>query len=155
MDRRRFLMANNLKVVNADELETALTNTADAIRAQTGSTDPITWNMRSGFSEAISGLNNATPDWNENDVTSKSYIQNRTHWVDELGVHPLDANFIPDTIARNNQVVALAPQTITAEQQAQVRANLNAAPKIQYGTEEVTDGSASPYPEGTLYVVIV
>lgn len=147
-------MANNLKVVNADELETALTNTADAIRAQTGSTDPITWNMRSGFSEAISGLNNATPDWNENNATSKSYIQNRTHWVDELGVHPLDANFIPDTIARNDQVVALAPQTITAEQQAQVRSNLNAAPKIQYGTEEVADGSASPYPEGTLYVVI-
>lgn len=25
---------------------------------------------------------------------------------------------------------------------------------IQYGTEEVTAGSASPYPEGTLYVVI-
>lgn len=28
------------------------------------------------------------------------------------------------------------------------------APAIQYGTAEVTDGAASPYPEGTLYVVI-
>lgn len=28
------------------------------------------------------------------------------------------------------------------------------APAIQYGTADVTAGSASPYPEGTLYVVI-
>lgn len=28
------------------------------------------------------------------------------------------------------------------------------APTIQYSTEEVEAGSASPYPEGTLYVVI-
>ncbi len=29
-----------------------------------------------------------------------------------------------------------------------------AAANIQYGTADVTAGSASPYPEGTLYVVI-
>ena len=33
-------------------------------------------------------------------------------------------------------------------------ADINAAPAIQYGTDEVEDGSASPYPEGTLYVVV-
>lgn len=31
---------------------------------------------------------------------------------------------------------------------------VGAAPSIQYGTEDVTAGSVSPYPEGTLYVVI-
>lgn len=39
----------------------------------------------------------------------------------------------------------------TAEE---ARANIGAAPTIQYGTDEVTDGAASPYAEGTLYVVI-
>lgn len=34
------------------------------------------------------------------------------------------------------------------------RANLGVAPTIQYGTNEVIDGAASSYPEGTLYVVI-
>ncbi len=31
---------------------------------------------------------------------------------------------------------------------------IGAAPAIQYGTEDVTDGAVSPYPDGTLYVVI-
>lgn len=39
-------------------------------------------------------------DWNENDPSSPNYVKNRTHWVDGDKVHKLDEKFIPDTIAR-------------------------------------------------------
>lgn len=64
-----------------------------------------------------------------------------------------------------------APKTLTSQVQTsdgilledKIQADLNTvkagilnkvAPTIQYGTTEVADGAASPYPEGTLYVVI-
>lgn len=45
-------------------------------------------------------------------------------------------------------------QTLTEAQMAQARQNMSAAPAVQYGTEDVEEGAASPYPEGTLYVVL-
>ena len=64
-----------------------------------------------------------------------------------------------------------APKTLTSQVQTsdgvlledKIQADLNTvkveilnnvAPAIQYGTTEVTEGATSPYPEGTLYVVI-
>ena len=215
-------MANNLKVVDANELENALTETANAIREKTGTSEPMTWDMKTGFKDIIGTLSNA-PNWSENDPTSMHYIENRTHWIDDNGnvqpinekfiptsiartsditevlenakeytnttvqnilfpspnwnennsastsyiqgrthwidasgtYHTLNEHFIPNTIARTDSVLALSAQSLTIEQQTQVRTNLNAAPKIQYGTEEVAEGATSPYPEGTLYVVIL
>lgn len=41
------------KLVNSDKLDAAMTATADAIRAKTGSTDPIAWDAEKGMSEAV------------------------------------------------------------------------------------------------------
>ena len=83
-------MATDLKIINANELEGAITETANAIRSKTGSTDPIPWDLQTGFKNSISTLS-TTPDWNDNDPTSIHYIKNRTHWVDDdETVHPLD-----------------------------------------------------------------
>lgn len=40
------------------------------------------------------------------------------------------------------------------EAELSVYVSENAAPPIVHGTSDVTDGSTSPYPEGTLYVVL-
>lgn len=42
------------KVVDSIQLETAITETADAIRAKTGNTDPIAWVANKGFADVIS-----------------------------------------------------------------------------------------------------
>lgn len=41
------------KLVDSDKLDAAMTATADAIRAKTGSTDPIAWDAEKGMSEAV------------------------------------------------------------------------------------------------------
>ena len=41
------------KLVNEEKLDAAMTATADAIRAKTGSTDPIAWDAEKGMSEAV------------------------------------------------------------------------------------------------------
>lgn len=63
-----------------------------------------------------------TSDWNQNDPTSKDYIKNRTHWVDDDGtVHKLDEKFLPDSSA-----VSFAAQSLTDSQKAQARENIGA-----------------------------
>lgn len=110
-------MATDLKIINANELEGALTETANAIRSKTGSTDPIPWDLQTGFKNSISTLS-TTPDWNDNDPNSIHYIKNRTHWVDDdETVHPLDEQFIPSSIARTSNVSNLV-NTALAEAKA-------------------------------------
>lgn len=41
------------KLVDEEKLDAAMTATADAIRAKTGSTDPIAWDAEKGMSEAV------------------------------------------------------------------------------------------------------
>ena len=42
------------------------------------------------------------PDWNETDETAKSFIQNKTHYVDANGnVHRLDAKYMPLGVVTN------------------------------------------------------
>lgn len=44
-------------------------------------------------------------DWSQNDSSANDYVRNRTHWTDDDGtVHPLDETYIPDTIARTENV---------------------------------------------------
>lgn len=42
----------------------------------------------------------AQSDWDQNDESNPSYIHNRTHWVDGENIHQLDVKFIPNSIAR-------------------------------------------------------
>lgn len=110
-------MATDLKIINANELEGAITETANAIRSKTGSTDPIPWDLQTGFKNSISTLS-TTPDWNDNDPNSIHYIKNRTHWVDDdETVHPLDEQFIPSSVARTSNVSNLV-NTALAEAKA-------------------------------------
>lgn len=44
------------KLVDEEKLDAAMTATADAIRAKTGSTDPIAWDSETGMSEAVEGI---------------------------------------------------------------------------------------------------
>lgn len=53
----------------------------------------------------------------------------------------------------NNGVIS-AWSEVYSELNKPTAADIGAAPAIQYGTEPVTEGAASSYPDGTLYVVI-
>ena len=44
------------KLVDSSQLNGALTSTANAIRAKTGGTDPLTWDMDDGFETAVGGI---------------------------------------------------------------------------------------------------
>lgn len=70
---------------------------------------------------------------------------------------------VPDTGAIMITRTSIAPKTLTingvsydgstaVDMTSKIQELVDA--KIKWGTEEVTDGAASPYPEGTLYVVI-
>ena len=90
-----------------------LDNIADAIREQTGETNPLTLkDMPSKISTLSSGGPAVQSDFNQNDETAIDYIKNRTHWVEDDGetYHPLDEKFIPDTIATKEYVESFYEQ---------------------------------------------
>ena len=43
-------------------------------------------------------------DWNQNDPTDMGYVENRTHYEDGETVKKLDEKFIPDSIARKEDI---------------------------------------------------
>lgn len=70
-------------------------------------------------------------DWSQTDETKSDYIKNKPT---NISAFTNDAGYL--TEASKEEILN------------------SVAPAIQYGTTEVTEGAASPYPEGTLYVVI-
>ena len=79
---------------------------------------------------------------------NKAYllIYDGSYWIAEGFTKPASADLYG--------AVSIEKGGTGANTAEEARANLGVAPTIQYGTEEVTDGAASSYPEGTLYVVI-
>lgn len=73
-----------------------LTDIADAVRMQTGKTDPLSLgdivNEISTLSIGGSGGVSVQADWNQNDENASDYIKNRTHWIENSYVIAL-----PDT----------------------------------------------------------
>lgn len=79
---------------------------------------------------------------------NKAYllIYDGSYWIAEGFTKPASADLYG--------TVSIEKGGTGANTAEEARANLGVAPTIQYGTDEVTDGAASSYPEGTLYVVI-
>lgn len=46
----------NYKVVDADQLDAAMSATADSIRAKSGGTDPVVWDLDNGFRASVDGI---------------------------------------------------------------------------------------------------
>lgn len=83
-----------------------ITNIADAVREQTGSSDQMGIKEIPTKIRTLSSGGSVQSDWEQNDETALDYVKNRTHWVEEDGqtYHPLDEKFIPDTIATKEYV---------------------------------------------------
>ena len=71
---------------------------------------------------------------------------NHTHTPEKVGAIPAAEKGAANGVATLNAAGKLA--------QMPTAADVGAAPTTMFGLEELTEGSASPYPEGTLYFVI-
>lgn len=60
--------------------KTLIDNIANNARLQTGDTETYTIQ---GLADAVARGGAVQSDWNENDESSKAYVKNRTHWIDE------------------------------------------------------------------------
>lgn len=95
-------VVDEYKIVNATELDGAITATADAIRAKTGSSEKIVWDATRGFANAIpSGSRVATGTV---DITGQHWLNSSPVTVSGLGFTP---SFIimyasPDDIVEAN-----------------------------------------------------
>ena len=69
-----------------------------------GDLDDLQTSDKSSLVAAINEAANEQPDWNASEG-EPGYIANRTHWTDDNGtVHKLDEKFIPETIARTDDL---------------------------------------------------
>lgn len=87
-----------------------------------------------------------TPDWNENDSTSPSYIENRTHWEDNGTVHKLDNKYLDldstPTSGSNKPVTSGAVYTSLS----------NTQPALVSGTNIKTINNISLLGEGNISI---
>ena len=78
-----------------------ITNIADAVREQTGGSDPLTLNDIADEIRTLSAGGEAgvsvQADWQQNDETAPDYIKNRTHWIDKEFIEILPETEIGDS----------------------------------------------------------
>lgn len=68
------------KLVDSTQLDGALSFTADAIREKTSEVAPITWDMDTGFAQAIEGISSGI-DTSDADATSSDILDGKTAYV--------------------------------------------------------------------------
>lgn len=58
--------------------------------------------------DGLQSVSSAQSNWDQNDETASDYIRNRTHYTEVVGgetvIHVLDEKYIPDSIARKNDI---------------------------------------------------
>lgn len=123
--------------------ETSLTNTADAIRAKTGSTDPIEW-QDDGFASAIDEINPT--------LVTKSIVTNGTYTAsadNADGYSTITVEVPPYTNSGTSAIagVAIAGQAVCGATQ-QALAQIDAVATIMFVANDISVGSYS-VPIGT------
>ena len=98
------------KVIDSEQLDSALTTTAKAIRLKTGDIDKIAWDMDNGFKEAVDAIKTEKPEQEKAATPTKDTQEVRpdTGYV----MNKVTVNPIPDQYADVSGVTAVAEDVV-------------------------------------------
>ena len=102
-------------------LDNALINKVDKVEGKGLSSNDYTTEEKNKLNAIEAGAQvNVQADFAQNNSDAMDYVKNRTHWIDDDGtVHALDEKFIPDTIARIDEIPSPLPE-VTADDNGDV-----------------------------------